>query len=53
MKGRSWSEVRAEALSRHPELATAEAEEQRAAIREESKARIRGHELAGLRRNED
>ncbi|MEU5596294.1 helix-turn-helix transcriptional regulator [Streptomyces sp. NPDC020298] len=50
MKGRSWSEVRAEALSRHPELATAEAEEQRTAIREESKARIRGHELAELRR---
>ncbi|MDX3093953.1 helix-turn-helix transcriptional regulator [Streptomyces sp. ME01-24h] len=50
MKGRSWSEVRAEALSRHPELATAEAEEHRTAIREESKARIRGHELAELRR---
>ncbi|WP_330453440.1 MULTISPECIES: helix-turn-helix transcriptional regulator [unclassified Streptomyces] len=50
MKGRSWSEVRAEAMSRHPELATAEAEERRAVIREENEARVRGHELAVLRR---
>lgn len=50
MKGRSWSEVRTEAMSRHPELATPEAEQQRTAIREESEARIRGHELAELRR---
>ncbi|MCT7351211.1 helix-turn-helix domain-containing protein [Streptomyces sp. 15-116A] len=50
MKGRSWSEVRAEAMSRHPELATVEAEEQRAAIREENRARIRRHVLAGMRR---
>ncbi|WP_405724443.1 helix-turn-helix domain-containing protein [Streptomyces sp. NBC_01537] len=50
MKGRSWSEVRAEALERQPSLDTPEAEEQRAQIRARNKAAIRGHELAGLRR---
>ncbi|MEU9373017.1 helix-turn-helix transcriptional regulator [Streptomyces sp. NPDC048255] len=51
MKGRPWREVRAEALQRQPLLDTAEAEEQRARARAENTARIRGHELAGLRRS--
>ncbi|MGW0390825.1 helix-turn-helix domain-containing protein [Streptomyces sp. NPDC003042] len=51
MKGRSWREVRAEALERQPWLGTSEAEEGRAQVREENTARIRGHELARLRRS--
>ncbi|MDH6575775.1 XRE family transcriptional regulator [Kitasatospora sp. MAP5-34] len=50
MKGRSWTEVRAEAMRRFPALATPEAEADRARIRQETLARIRGHELAELRR---
>ncbi len=50
MKGRSWREVRAEALVRQPWLGTEEAEEARAGVRAENLARIRGNELAGLRR---
>ncbi|MDH6708065.1 DNA-binding XRE family transcriptional regulator [Kitasatospora sp. MAA19] len=50
MKGRSWTEVRAEALRLNPELATPEAEADRARIRQETLARIRGYELAELRR---
>ncbi|MFI9364931.1 helix-turn-helix domain-containing protein [Kitasatospora sp. NPDC053057] len=50
MKGRSWTEVRAEVMKRFPELATPESEERRARIRQETLAQIRGHELAELRR---
>lgn len=50
MKGRSWHEVRAEACERHPWLASEEAEQERARVRAENVARIRGHELAALRR---
>ncbi|MFD0261138.1 helix-turn-helix domain-containing protein [Kitasatospora indigofera] len=51
MKGRSWTEVWAEAQRLNPELATPEAEADRARIRTETLARIRGHELAELRRS--
>ncbi|MFG3226338.1 XRE family transcriptional regulator [Kitasatospora sp. NPDC048194] len=37
-------------MERFPELATPEAEARRARIRQETLARIRGHELAELRR---
>ncbi|MET9179501.1 XRE family transcriptional regulator [Kitasatospora aureofaciens] len=50
MKGRSWTEVRAEVMERFPELATPEAEARRARMRQESLAQIRGYELAELRR---
>ncbi|MDT3397938.1 helix-turn-helix transcriptional regulator [Streptomyces sp. B1866] len=50
MKGRSWDEVRAEAMRRHPDLASEEAAARRAEVRAENTARIRGHELAELRR---
>ncbi|MGW1175024.1 helix-turn-helix domain-containing protein [Kitasatospora sp. NPDC002543] len=50
MKGRSWTEVRAEAQRINPQLASPEAEAGRARIREESLARIRGHELAEMRK---
>ncbi|MFI8085762.1 helix-turn-helix domain-containing protein [Kitasatospora sp. NPDC086009] len=48
MKGRSWTEVRAEVLERFPAPATPEADAERARMRQESSARIRGHELAEL-----
>ncbi|ORT61749.1 helix-turn-helix domain-containing protein [Streptomyces sp. CB03238] len=51
MKGRSWREARAEAMERQPWLGTPEAEDQRARVRAENTARVRGHELAGLRRS--
>ncbi|MEV7780333.1 XRE family transcriptional regulator [Kitasatospora sp. NPDC088351] len=50
MKGRSWTEVWAEAQRLNPELATPEAEAERARMRRETLARIRGYELAELRR---
>ncbi|GAB7186195.1 helix-turn-helix domain-containing protein [Kitasatospora sp. Ki12] len=50
MTSRSWAEVRAEALRINPWLASPEAEAQRARIRQENLARIRGYELAELRR---
>lgn len=51
MTGRSWSEVRAEAFQRQPWLAGEEAKAHRAEIRAENVARIRGHELAEMRRS--
>ncbi|MFI9159063.1 helix-turn-helix domain-containing protein [Kitasatospora aureofaciens] len=50
MKGRSWTEVWAEAQRINPWLASPEAEAERARMRQETLARIRGHELAGLRK---
>jgi hypothetical protein len=50
MTGRRWSEVKAEAMARQPWLASDEAGEQRAAIRAENLGRIRGHELAEMRK---
>ncbi|MFI6155297.1 helix-turn-helix domain-containing protein [Kitasatospora sp. NPDC051170] len=50
MKGRSWTEVKAEALRINPWLASPEAKANRARIRQETLARIRGYELAELRR---
>ncbi|MFE6689878.1 helix-turn-helix domain-containing protein [Streptomyces sp. NPDC057743] len=50
MKGRSWREVRAEACERYPRMTSEEAEQARARVRAENIARIRGHELAALRR---
>ncbi|EME97200.1 helix-turn-helix transcriptional regulator [Streptomyces mobaraensis NBRC 13819 = DSM 40847] len=50
MRERSWREVRAEAVELHPWLESDEAVAQRAEERAASTARIRGHELAGLRR---
>ncbi|MEV7774197.1 helix-turn-helix transcriptional regulator [Kitasatospora sp. NPDC086791] len=50
MKGRSWTEVWAEAQRVNPWLASPEAEADRARIRQETLARIRGHELAELRK---
>ncbi|MDH6130892.1 DNA-binding XRE family transcriptional regulator [Kitasatospora sp. MAA4] len=51
MKVRSWSEVWAEGMRLNPELATPEAEAERARMRAETMARVRGHELAELRRS--
>lgn len=50
MTGRRWKDVKAEAMRRQPWLASAEAEEQRTQIRQENTAKIRGHELAELRK---
>jgi DNA-binding XRE family transcriptional regulator len=50
MKGRSWREVRAEALERYPEMGSEAVEQGRARVRAENVARIRGHELATLRK---
>lgn len=51
MTGRRWSEIKAEAMTRQPWLASAEAQEQRAEIRAENLGRIRGHELAEMRKS--
>lgn len=51
MSGRRWSDVKAEALAQQPWLASAEAQGQRAAIRAENLGRIRGHELAEMRKS--
>ncbi|GLY01545.1 MULTISPECIES: helix-turn-helix transcriptional regulator [Actinoplanes] len=51
MTGRRWSEVRAEAMERQPALATPEAAAERAAVRVENVGRIRGHELAEMRKS--
>lgn len=50
MTGRRWQDVKAEALARNPWLASDEAEQERESIRAEHVARIRGHELAELRK---
>nr|BFD90153.1 XRE family transcriptional regulator [Kitasatospora sp. Xyl93] len=50
MKGRRWTEVRAEVVKRFPELVTPEAETRRALVRQEMLARIRGYELAEMRK---
>ncbi|MFJ8474144.1 helix-turn-helix domain-containing protein [Kitasatospora sp. NPDC094011] len=50
MKGRSWTEVWAEAQRVNPWLASPEAETERTRMRQETLARIRGHELAELRK---
>ncbi|GAA1896925.1 hypothetical protein GCM10009716_03700 [Streptomyces sodiiphilus] len=50
MTGRSWDEVREEAFERQPWLASEEAADERAAVRIANTARIRGHELAQLRK---
>ncbi|MEU3569737.1 helix-turn-helix domain-containing protein [Kitasatospora sp. NPDC036755] len=50
MKGRSRTEVWAEAQRINPQSASPEAEADRARIREESLARIRGYELAEMRK---
>ncbi|MFF3111597.1 helix-turn-helix domain-containing protein [Kitasatospora sp. NPDC057904] len=50
MKGRSWTEVWAEAQRINPWLASPEAEAEGARIRQEMLARIRGYELAELRK---
>jgi DNA-binding XRE family transcriptional regulator len=51
MTGRRWSEVKAEAVARQPWLASDEAREQRAEIRAEDLGRVRGHELAEMRKS--
>lgn len=51
MTGRRWSEVKAEAMARQPWLASEEAQEQRAAIRVENLGRVRGRELAEMRKS--
>ncbi|MEO3741967.1 helix-turn-helix transcriptional regulator [Plantactinospora sp. B5E13] len=51
MSGRRWSDVKAEAMAQQPWLASAEAQGQRAAIRAENLGRIRGHELAEMRKS--
>jgi DNA-binding XRE family transcriptional regulator len=51
MTARRWSEVKADAVSRQPWLGTAEAAAQRSRIRAEHLGRIRGHELAELRKS--
>ncbi|MFE7589831.1 helix-turn-helix domain-containing protein [Kitasatospora sp. NPDC057512] len=51
MKGRSWTEVWAEAQRNNPWLASPEGEAEGARIRQEMLARIRGHELAELRKS--
>ena len=51
MTGRRWSDVRAEAVARQPWLATEEAQVERAQAHAENLDRIRGHELAELRKS--
>ncbi len=51
MTGRRWSEVKADAVNRQPWLDTAEAAQERNRIRTENLGRIRGHELAELRKS--
>ncbi|MFV2013688.1 MULTISPECIES: helix-turn-helix domain-containing protein [Micromonosporaceae] len=51
MTARRWSDVKAEAVTRQPWLASEEAQAQRAAIRGENIGRIRGHELAEMRKS--
>ena len=51
MTARNWNDVKAEAMVRQPWLATDEAEQERASIREEHLGLIRGHELAELRKS--
>ncbi|KJS61143.1 XRE family transcriptional regulator [Streptomyces rubellomurinus] len=53
MKGRSWTEVWAEAQRINPWLASPEAEAEGARFRQEMLARVRGHELAELRKAAD
>jgi DNA-binding XRE family transcriptional regulator len=51
MTARRWSEVKAEAMARQPWLASTEAQAARAQIRAENLGRIRGHELAEMRKS--
>lgn len=51
MTARSWRDVKAEALARQPWLGTPEATKQRERIRAENLGRIRGHELAEMRKS--
>jgi DNA-binding XRE family transcriptional regulator len=51
MTPRNWNDIKAEAMARQPWLATDEAETERASIRAENIGRIRGHELAELRKS--
>jgi DNA-binding XRE family transcriptional regulator len=51
MSGRNWADVKAEAMAQQPWLGSDEAAEQRAQIRAENVGRIRGHELAELRKS--
>jgi DNA-binding XRE family transcriptional regulator len=51
MTARRWTEIKAEAMAAQPWLATEEAEIERAEIRVENLGRIRGHELAELRKS--
>ena len=51
MTARRWSEVKAEAQARQPWLGSTEAEAERAEIRAENLGRIRGHELAEMRKS--
>jgi DNA-binding XRE family transcriptional regulator len=48
---RRWSDVKAEALARQPWLAGPDAQAARAEIRAENLGRIRGHELAEMRKS--
>lgn len=50
MTARRWGDVKSEAMTRQPWLAGAEAQGQRAAIRAENLGRIRGRELAEMRK---
>jgi DNA-binding XRE family transcriptional regulator len=51
MTARRWSDVKAEAMARQPWLDSAEAQGQRATTRTENLGRIRGHELAEMRKS--
>jgi len=51
MTVRRWSDVKADAMARQPWLASAEAKAARAEIRAENLGRIRGHELAEMRKS--
>jgi DNA-binding XRE family transcriptional regulator len=51
MTARRWNDVKADAVSRQPWLGSAEAAEERGRIRVENLGRIRGHELAELRKS--
>src|SRR3954466_10937827 len=48
---RRWDDVKAEAMGQQPWLASAEAETERAGIRAENLGRVRGHELAEMRKS--
>ena len=51
MTARRWNDIKADAIAQQPWLDSDEAKAQRAEIRKENLGRIRGHELAEMRKS--